>query len=98
MKRCPECRRDYYGHTLLYCVDDGNALLEGPASGSGLAEPATAIFHATDAPSEAATRAQINTTRDGDPARRCREAASTKRRGIVFAGVGLALIVIVAGG
>ena len=34
MKRCPECRRDYYDDTLLYCLDDGNALLEGPASGS----------------------------------------------------------------
>ncbi len=32
MKRCPECRRDYYDDTLLYCLDDGNALLEGPAS------------------------------------------------------------------
>lgn len=32
MKRCPECRRDYYDDSLLYCLDDGNALLEGPAS------------------------------------------------------------------
>ncbi|QQS34167.1 MAG: tetratricopeptide repeat protein [Acidobacteriota bacterium] len=32
MKRCPECRRDYYDDTLLYCLDDGNALLEGPRS------------------------------------------------------------------
>ncbi|MGD9630391.1 MAG: hypothetical protein AB7V18_14215 [Pyrinomonadaceae bacterium] len=31
MKRCPECRRDYFDDTLLYCLDDGNALLEGPA-------------------------------------------------------------------
>jgi adenylate cyclase len=45
MKRCPECRRDYYDDTLLYCLDDGNALLEGPASGSGAAdEPKTAIL------------------------------------------------------
>ena len=33
MKRCPECRRDYYDDSLLYCLDDGNALLDGPASG-----------------------------------------------------------------
>lgn len=32
MKRCPECLRDYYDDTLLYCLDDGNALLEGPAN------------------------------------------------------------------
>src|SRR5580765_5940539 len=41
MKRCPECRRDYYDDTLLYCLDDGNALLDGPASAE---EPATAIW------------------------------------------------------
>jgi len=40
MKRCPECRRDYFDDTLLYCLDDGNALLEGPASGS---EPPTGV-------------------------------------------------------
>lgn len=33
MKRCPECRRDYYDETLLYCLDDGSSLLDGPASG-----------------------------------------------------------------
>jgi len=43
MKRCPECRRDYYDETLLYCLDDGRALLDGPATGSG-DEPATALF------------------------------------------------------
>jgi len=59
MKRCPECRRDYYDDSLLYCLDDGTALLEGPASGN---EPATAILHSTAAPSEGVTRAQIQTT------------------------------------
>ncbi len=69
MKRCPECRRDYYDDTLLYCLDDGNALLEGPRSEPGAVgtgfpsdEPQTAILHSTAAPGEAATRAQINTT------------------------------------
>ncbi len=65
MKRCPECRRDYYDDTLLYCLDDGNALLEGPASAD---EPATAILSEPGAiatgfsAGEAPTRAQINTT------------------------------------
>jgi TolB-like protein/tetratricopeptide (TPR) repeat protein len=59
MKRCPECRRDYYDDSLLYCLDDGNALLEGPASAD---EPKTAILPAFDAESGAATRAQIRTT------------------------------------
>ena len=73
MKRCPECRRDYYDDTLLYCLDDGNALLEGPANrseppvsagGQVGDEPQTAILHSTDAPGEAPTRAQINTTNE----------------------------------
>lgn len=59
MKRCPECRRDYYDDSLLYCLDDGTALLEGPASGN---EPATAILHETGPPGDAATRAQLQTT------------------------------------
>ncbi len=36
MKRCPECRRDYYDDTLFYCLDDGNALLDGPATADQL--------------------------------------------------------------
>ncbi|MGH9947225.1 MAG: hypothetical protein ACRD6X_08510 [Pyrinomonadaceae bacterium] len=40
MKRCPECRRDYYDDTLNFCLDDGAHLLDGPASD----EPDTAIF------------------------------------------------------
>ena len=76
MKRCPECRRDYYDETLLYCLDDGNALLEGPATGSTSHEPATAILSEPGAvrePRRAAiatglrggeekTKHQINTT------------------------------------
>ena len=59
MKRCPECRRDYYDDTLLYCLDDGNALLEGPASGAGVSdELSSAILHS----SEARTLADTNIT------------------------------------
>ena len=36
MKRCPECRRDYYDDSLLYCLDDGRSLLEGPASSAAV--------------------------------------------------------------
>lgn len=35
MKRCPECLRDYYDETLRFCLDDGTALLDGPAPNSG---------------------------------------------------------------
>src|SRR4051812_6062653 len=35
MKRCPECRRSYADETLNYCLDDGAALVDGPASLEG---------------------------------------------------------------
>ena len=67
MKRCPECRRDYYDDTLLYCLDDGNALFEGPgATWSSDGEQATAILSGPLAvargltPSESPTTPQIN--------------------------------------
>jgi hypothetical protein len=46
MKRCPECKRDHYDDTLLYCLEDGNPLLAGPAS---IDEPQTAVLHSTGA-------------------------------------------------
>ncbi|HEX6126413.1 MAG TPA: tetratricopeptide repeat protein [Pyrinomonadaceae bacterium] len=59
MKRCPECRRDYTDETLNYCLDDGNALVGGPAS---MDERATAILHSTAQPGDPATHAQIHAT------------------------------------
>lgn len=44
MKRCPECRRDYYDDSLAYCLDDGAALVEGPGS----TESPTAILESED--------------------------------------------------
>ncbi len=58
MKRCPECRRDYYDDTLSYCLSDGTELVYGLSPD----EPATAILHSTAAPGEAPTRAQIQVT------------------------------------
>ncbi|MFM9904805.1 MAG: tetratricopeptide repeat protein [Pyrinomonadaceae bacterium] len=53
MKRCPECRRDYYDDTLLYCLDDGNALLEGPATASVSEPGAVATGFPSDEPQTA---------------------------------------------
>lgn len=73
MKRCPECRRDYYDDTLSFCLDDGSPLLEGPSTvvepntvvmpAASFAadrppEPVTAIFSAAPAP-EPVTRNSI---------------------------------------
>ena len=57
MKRCPECRRDYYDDSLSFCLADGAELVYGLADD----EPATAILHDTATPGEAATRARIHT-------------------------------------
>ena len=40
MKRCPECRRDYFDDTLSFCLEDGTALVHGVSAD----EPATAIL------------------------------------------------------
>ena len=60
MKRCPECRRDYYDDTLSFCLEDGSELVHGVSvENSGTDDPATAIFHTTDAVAESPIRAQI---------------------------------------
>ena len=68
MKRCPECRRDYYDDTLLYCLDDGNALLEGPATarseppasaGGQFDEPQTAILSGLGVPPSGGTSSGV---------------------------------------
>ena len=89
------------------------ALLEGPASGRSEPpasaggqfddEPQTAILHSTAAPGEAPTRTQINTTDrtavlPSSESSGAGPAVSSKRRGLVIAVAGLALIVVVAGG
>jgi Tol biopolymer transport system component len=40
MKRCPECRKNYFDDSLAYCLDDGAALVQGSVTD----EPATAIL------------------------------------------------------
>lgn len=46
MKRCPECRRDYYDDSLAYCLDDGAVLVDGPIGD----EPTTKILPTTGQP------------------------------------------------
>ncbi|MEO7658069.1 MAG: DPP IV N-terminal domain-containing protein [Pyrinomonadaceae bacterium] len=100
MKRCPECRRDYYDDTLLYCLDDGNALLEGPASAD---EPATAILSVPPAVAGGLTRPtdksesktailQPPATAGGsDPSMRKRVAIATVALLLAIGGVGFAV-------
>lgn len=80
MKRCPECRRDYFDDSLLYCLDDGAALLEGPGS----AEPATAILSNPDTTGDARTRSF-----DSSPATNF---TASKRNSVIAGVVGILLI------
>lgn len=61
MKRCPECRKDYLDDSLLYCLDDGAALVQGTVAD----EPATAVLSGDRVSGEGVTRALTNA--DGRP-------------------------------
>src|SRR5690348_15916695 len=52
MKRCPECRKDYYDDSLSYCLDDGAPLMQGTVGD----EPATAILSGESVSNENLTR------------------------------------------
>ena len=97
MKRCPECRRDYYDDTLSYCLADGTELLYGLADG----EPATAVLsespEAGVALSRAADASESKTAVIQPPAT---TGVSDSSRGLKLrVGLGaFALIVVVFGG
>src|SRR5688572_19678948 len=82
MKRCPECRRDYYDDSLLYCLDDGVALLEGPAS---VDEPATAILSEPRTEKSESNTAILQTPVTGtDPASSAHSRSGLDRRLLVL--------------
>ena len=64
MKRCPQCRRDYYDDTLSFCLEDGTPLVYGVSND----EPQTAILSEPGAVAtgfrgdEDQTGPQVNTT------------------------------------
>ena len=84
MKRCPDCRRDFYDDSLAYCLDDGSVLLDGPPSRN---EPATAVLPETIEP---ATR--MFSTLDEKDATRNRPTSS----GRSFLTIGVVGLVVVA--
>jgi len=81
MKRCPECRRDYFDDSLLYCLDDGTALLEGPAS---VDEAPTAIL--SDAHTTGGARTRTFDSRPSTPA------AASRRNSIIAGAIGILLV------
>jgi len=110
MKRCPECRRDYTDETLNFCLDDGAALVDGPASRD---EPATAILDKFGVPPsggsyESRTQPQIHTTVEAEPptvwdssterqslsAHRAAQPQESGSRRLVLGAIALAVIVL----
>jgi Tol biopolymer transport system component len=92
MKRCPECRKDYFDDSLLYCLDDGTLLVQGTVSD----EPQTAILSGKAVSGDEPTR----TFKSGETA--VRKAAEGSRLVAIFSParlpwvVALALLVIAA--
>jgi TolB-like protein/Tfp pilus assembly protein PilF len=88
MRRCPECRRDYYDDSLLYCLDDGTALLEGPASG----EPTTAILSSDSVSGEQATRSFGQVPTSGATSFDSQRHTASKKNSLIAGVVGLVLV------
>jgi TolB-like protein len=92
MKRCPECRRDYYDDSLSYCLEDGAPLVSGVPD-----EPATAILSEDRQTSESATRTfnQSAVINNSDQIKT--GYASSNKRTFITAAVCLAILVAVVG-
>ena len=88
MKRCPECRRNYYDDSLSYCLDDGAVLLDGPPS---VEEPATAIV---GLPTEPQTKILQETSHISVD----RPKPASNRRSVIAAIIGLLVISVLAAG
>src|SRR5688572_3494073 len=89
MKRCPDCRRDYFDETLMYCLDDGSALLDGPATTDG---PATAVMSADRVSSEQATRTFGRNSEAELPPTTGAGHVASKRNSIIAGIVGVTLV------
>jgi TolB-like protein/Flp pilus assembly protein TadD len=98
MKRCPDCRRDYHDDSLMYCLEDGTALVQGSVPSP--AEPQTAILPSAGPPREAATLAHVFTTEPEpvDPGRRPGEEGRHTVRAVKPLIAALVVALIGAGG
>lgn len=90
MKRCPECTRDYFDDSLLYCLDDGERLLDGPASFDG---PATAVL--VDPVSAAGAKGTVTRVFERKATTQEKEAVlplALKRNSIIAGVIGILLV------
>ena len=92
MKRCPECRRDYYDDSLSYCLEDGAPLVSGVPD-----EPATAILSVDRQTSESATRTFNASTSINNSDQIKTGHPSSKKRTFITAAICLAILVAAVG-
>src|SRR5690349_5732881 len=90
MKRCPECRRDYYDDSLLYCFEDGAALIQGSVPSPD--EPATAILSADKISSEQGTRSFGQVPASSSSSSDSRPPTTSKKNSVIAGIVGVALV------
>src|SRR6267142_671783 len=110
MKRCPQCHRVEADYTLAFCRSDGTALIS--ASGSLSGDLNTAKFGSGPVSSEIETSLLPHTSTTPEISRNTgpttvlpasipgttRDLTKPRRRGIVFARIGVAVIVIAVAG
>jgi TolB-like protein len=90
MKRCPECRRDYYDDSLLYCLEDGASLLSGLPD-----EPATVMLSGDPQTSESATRTFDESVGRNNSDQIQRSQASSNKRVAITAAICIVILIAV---
>ena len=90
MRRCPDCRRDYYDDSLVFCLDDGTRLVDGPAQDTA----PTAIFPPADSPGESPTRAFDNSPTTNENVSSVPDPRFRKRLFLFASGLALVLAVL----
>src|SRR5688572_6715246 len=90
MKRCPECRRDYFDDSLLYCLEDGASLIQGPIPSPD--DPATAILTAEQISSEQATRSFDRSLETGESSFSGSMNARSRKNSIIAGFLGITLV------
>ncbi|PYT00787.1 MAG: hypothetical protein DMF63_05635 [Acidobacteria bacterium] len=93
MKQCTECNRVYDDETLKFCLDDGAALVYGPA------EPKTAVLESEGNPSERRTKlfTPAGAMHGRSPSKFTQPDAERKWNRSIVAALGLILVAVVAG-
>ncbi len=96
MKRCPECRRDYYDDSLLYCLDDGSALLEGPGGGQAQGREAATIALSGENSESPTKRFKSSSGIDADRKQYLQSHSGARRWRLLWIGGGFLLLAGIA--